>query len=383
MRWKKWLRWAGIGVLAGIAGLAVFVQVQQHILRWRAERLLADIRAIQMGKSTWADAQRLVKHWDQWSTSSVPCSEASCTCWIEVQDTLWTLGSAYDKYRSVWGMLAIPYLLLGGRQAMAVASLNVVGGHVTESTFELFLIVVPSKSNGWNGYGLVGSASEYAEFAPYDFEDQRLLHPEYWIGKPGGCEGCIKLMTGFTRFADRAKVDELTSFSFSCITRWRPCTTEADLMPLAWKQHAEEMPKVKQNRDAFQHCAVPLSFFGYESNGIAVADVLARAVDRAPDIPGLGVQLRIVRVLKGRIDWQINKPQIAFAYDRGEAIGGWSAADLVPGRRYILFGGFGTERSGQGVLGLDDCGVVPFTEQSLAAVEDGVRRSIALKNPAN
>jgi hypothetical protein len=31
-----------------VAGLAAFVQAQRHILRWRTERLLAEIREIQM-----------------------------------------------------------------------------------------------------------------------------------------------------------------------------------------------------------------------------------------------------------------------------------------------------------------------------------------------
>jgi hypothetical protein len=62
-RWIHALRVTALGTLALIAGLAVIVQAQQRLLRWRAERLLADIREIQMGKSTWVDAQRLMYEW--------------------------------------------------------------------------------------------------------------------------------------------------------------------------------------------------------------------------------------------------------------------------------------------------------------------------------
>jgi hypothetical protein len=65
-RWGKMLRVTGVVVLALVAGLAVFVQIQQRILRWRAERLLADMRELQSHKSTWADAQKIMTRWGKW-----------------------------------------------------------------------------------------------------------------------------------------------------------------------------------------------------------------------------------------------------------------------------------------------------------------------------
>jgi hypothetical protein len=39
------------------------VQIQQRILRWRAERLMADMHQIRLYQSTWADAQRFMHRW--------------------------------------------------------------------------------------------------------------------------------------------------------------------------------------------------------------------------------------------------------------------------------------------------------------------------------
>lgn len=65
MRWKRAGKIAAIGVGAVLLSAILLVQVQQQVLRWRAERLLADIREIQMGKSNWADAQWLMHKWGE------------------------------------------------------------------------------------------------------------------------------------------------------------------------------------------------------------------------------------------------------------------------------------------------------------------------------
>jgi hypothetical protein len=59
--WRRILRVVALSFLVLLAGLAAFVQIQQHILRWRAERLLADIRQIQMGEGDWTSASRFMK----------------------------------------------------------------------------------------------------------------------------------------------------------------------------------------------------------------------------------------------------------------------------------------------------------------------------------
>src|ERR1035437_3885420 len=87
LRWGRILRITDVVVLALVASSAVFVQVQQHILRWRAERLLADIREIQMGKSTWADAQRLMTRWGEWGAYEGSCTAERCDYQIVLQDS--------------------------------------------------------------------------------------------------------------------------------------------------------------------------------------------------------------------------------------------------------------------------------------------------------
>jgi hypothetical protein len=62
----KKLRAALLAVMILMLVLCAYIPIQQQILRHRAEKLLADIRILQLRKSTWADAQILMKRWGAW-----------------------------------------------------------------------------------------------------------------------------------------------------------------------------------------------------------------------------------------------------------------------------------------------------------------------------
>src|SRR5215469_15332375 len=64
------------------------VQIQQRTLRWRAERLLADMHQIRLYQSTWADAQRLMHRWGAWGHYDGSCTGASCTYKIELDNSI-------------------------------------------------------------------------------------------------------------------------------------------------------------------------------------------------------------------------------------------------------------------------------------------------------
>ena len=86
---RLWVRAVHVGVAAAVflvLGVAVSVNLQQCVLRWRAGQLLAEIRAIQMGHSTWGDAQRLMHRWGAWGRWEGSCTSQSCDYQIVLQD---------------------------------------------------------------------------------------------------------------------------------------------------------------------------------------------------------------------------------------------------------------------------------------------------------
>ncbi len=82
MTLRKWtlraLKWAGVSLAALILLLAIGVQAQQWLLRWRCERLMADMHQIRLYESTWADAQRLMNKWGAWGHYEGSCTAQDC-----------------------------------------------------------------------------------------------------------------------------------------------------------------------------------------------------------------------------------------------------------------------------------------------------------------
>jgi hypothetical protein len=369
-RWGRMLRLVGLVALALVAGLAGFVQIQQHILRWRAERLLADMRELQSHKGTWADAQKIMTRWGAWGSFEGSCTAKQCEYYVIIIDSL----SEYIGEHAVrYPIFTLPSWLgraLDERGGLVEVTLSIKNSVVTESSFQLDL------------GELIATANAVNEFDPYVARSQRLLHPEYWIGKNGGCTGCTKFETGYTPLAGRDKIRELTDFNLSCITRWSPCTMEEDVLPTAWKQYQEELASDKNRMDAFDYCSVPLEFYGSQDYSIAVVEVLSR---KGPLASGgnrdWSAGLRIVRTMKGEIPWPQNKPLTASEAGQEEEIHGWGFTDMIAGKRYIIFGSFEEDQIGKKALVLDNCGVVPYNEQNLAAIQRGIDASLARHLP--
>jgi hypothetical protein len=217
------------------SGVCINQLAQQHSLRTRAEHLLVDVRNLQLHGGTVADAQRIAKVWERSATVDSKCDAQTCRIDIGVDDQVWLPQNAVGR------AVVLLYWAVGWHEGAARAIIEARNNTVERTEFILMLIVPPYVSKiDREGYGLFGHAAQQPEFGPYQFWPQRKLHPDYSIGKPGGCLGCIKLMTFFLPSAPPAKIGELTDFDLSCITRWFPCATEGDIMPSAWKQYQAE-----------------------------------------------------------------------------------------------------------------------------------------------
>jgi hypothetical protein len=71
-------------------------------------------------------------------------------------------------------------------------------------------------------------------------------HPEYQIAGPSACQGCKAGWVKFTPFADPQDVLRLTDLNFACITRWKQCTEQADILPTAWNEARAQVPEWTQ-----------------------------------------------------------------------------------------------------------------------------------------
>ena len=349
------------------------VQGQQWLLRWRAERLLADMREIQSHPGTWADAQKIMQRWRPWGLGESFCTAEECFFYVRMVDPVdaFLLGNDDRPPKPHW--LIWPAQLLGEKFTFIEASLRVKQGIIEESRFRM---------NFWGQDE--GIAIVVDDLSALDYMPERWQHPDYYAEKHSWCEGCVRFETGFTSFAGPDKIRELTDFNFSCITRWSPCTTEQDVMPSAWRLYQEELPHKEALRKAFEECRVPLDFFGRENHTIAIADVISvQEPIRTGDWTAWSAHLKLVRSLKGRVPWPQSKILRASNEGQNEDLYYYSLSvpDVAAGGRYILFGYLTEDQTGRATLDLDKCGVVRYSEQNLSAFQRGIDASLARHIP--
>jgi hypothetical protein len=75
-------------------------------------------------------------------------------------------------------------------------------------------------------------------------EDALTGHPYYKVGGPDGCMmNCEIKIVYYSTYTPPTEIQRLTSYDFSCFTRFNPCTEMEDLLPAAreWNIHKEEL----------------------------------------------------------------------------------------------------------------------------------------------
>ena len=143
MTFRKWaVRVVRLAVVAAVSLVLIAflaVQIQQRMLRWRAERLLADMHQIRLYQSTWGDAQRLMHRWGGWGYYDGSCTTASCKYEIEM-DSIVRYNPRVPRHAWLVSLLTHDrfnlYQWFGGRVAVFHASFTVHDGTIwRESTW--------------------------------------------------------------------------------------------------------------------------------------------------------------------------------------------------------------------------------------------------------
>ena len=225
-------------ILASAAWVAA--EFAQHLLRTHAEHLLADIRTLNVNRSTWSDVQPIMI---KWSSSSVPkgsCNSEACTYQIDLVQTLPIefVGSPDPGARN-WLARLMDHI--GLRSTAARAGFTIDHGIVTTKWFGE-QVTLPVRDwiapDGYIPYLSVAS-TETAQFServkshPLLYPNRFALHVKTYID------------IAFSPAEDPAEQNALMDFNLACITRFRPCETEGEILPEAqrlWQQQVFSAP---------------------------------------------------------------------------------------------------------------------------------------------
>lgn len=387
--WKKIVRWSALTLLGMLLALATWVPIQQQILRWRAERLLANIRAIQMGKSNWDDAQRLMHRWGAWNEQLDNCTEKSCLFRISIDDSSHAFQKFPVLYGGNWGThlrwprwLSKVYFALGGRFAVVVAQLSVENGLIQAKSFGMLTALSPNILNqrkiedfGPDSAVMARTICD-SQLSPWGYISHNSPEVTYFASDNDhdGHGGYIQ----FTPFTERAQIDSLFDFNLNCLTRFNECKISRELLPSLTKLYATNSDTIRRINAKSAIVNLPIWIIARDAEYVAIGETRNIPKDAHPLQSNLPMEFRIKHLLKG--SEQINSSISLLETITTE---GSSNLCLIPSEQARqMKQGTGVLMAFDGPLNLDSdqtsdsylCFIFPLNSQTLSEAKRGIER---------
>ena len=380
------------------------VQFEQRLLRYRAERLMADMHSIRLYQTTWADAQRLMHKWGAWGHYDGTCTAADCFYKIGLGAPLWAL----NQNREPNWLERNPYFLrglsiMGRRMAAIEVGFRVHNGTIWRTSADVVLDVPPPLKALWNlnpedagdlEYELIiqtKSRQSLQRSAADEWilgnDEELSVHPWYKAGRPSGCENCFAAHVTYSTHAPSEVIRQISNFNFSCFTQWRPCRFLGDLLPIAreWRFYGKFEPGWTPDMELPpppRTCDVPLWALSRDHNSIFSVETLTNGVEKAWD--GSMHEADTVRVLSTlkNSSWRNGRELKAIPYweDPNSPELGLSE-HLQAHRRYLLIYQDHYDDPPAPWLALDRCGIWEDTPANRADVAKGMAFNDNLPSP--
>ena len=188
---SEWLKVSALVLTAFYLACLLFVTVSKTLMRHRAERLLAEMRRLQVGKSSWDDLQGIRTRWAAWGSSDGTCNKQHCAYRV----------SFTDVPGQRWFAAPIFHLRLG-HEAYVTFGVGLDNGVVTRTQFGFVVVVPKGYGSRWERkerqrpgyvpysssvYALYAKASSSLIISNLCCEDPHVIpHPDYLVRKPEG-----------------------------------------------------------------------------------------------------------------------------------------------------------------------------------------------------
>jgi hypothetical protein len=420
--WRKLLRWSrriALTMTVMLLAVVAWVPLQQQLLRYRVERLLRDMQSIRLHQSTWQDAQGLMSRWGAWGHYDGRCTELSCTYKIDLEDGLSGLTESVLGGRlndlAFNPVTFRVYQILGGNWANMDAVFIVQDGSIVRTRMQLQIeiphehfIPQPREAEGFLQVVAKSRPSLTQSLKPPSSwvlgrNEQLAEHPDYKVGRPGGCESCLDAEVTYALNTSPAEVLSLTNYQLDCLTS-KPCSHLEDLLPAARDWHLYGQPWDLTNRparpqpDLPQPCRTPVWALGRDAaTVIAVTTFTSEAIakDRQHATPA---SVRYEESLKGKLEYPAGSTLEIWPFINEDDYPPWGANEhLHAGQKYLLLSDHSidlTVRAAQyeipptvdkagfpPILKLDQCGVLEDTSQNRAELQRGFAMNDHLRVP--
>jgi hypothetical protein len=339
-------------------------QVEQHVFRRRAELLLAQVQSIELRKTSWQTAQEQFSRWGANREFDEHCDSHKCSLKITLNESVfgyitqrnlfvklddyfrWRLKLSYSEgpfVRAEFWLLR-SYIRLGGRPARVIANIGMRDGVVWGKGMSVWIETFGHPGE-WSGnerveFALFAEAHSVSRFDYYGdptrATSQLGIHPNYTMGRPGGCTGCVEGWVKFTPYATREEVHRLMELKLSCLTQWHACVTQSDIMPTAWAEYVAYRSRPDTSEEMLK-CPAAIEILGRDSANIAIGEVLRyRENFYSNGYDKIVATVHVLDRVKGMKTWNVDEIR-----DVTLLSGAPCAANKVRvGSRLIFYGGW-------------------------------------------
>jgi hypothetical protein len=253
---KRGTLFIALSAIVIVACVSVYLRIEQYRFRRQVERLLEDVRGLELRKSSAAEVRSVVKKWGfkEWGEEpdhpGHPCTEDNCLYHFEFVPTA-RQGQLADPFLSA--LESHPLEWLGLRLTVVHAWVQIRRKTLTSVSFSVWTLGRGCDGRGRLECTLMGYAdtgqrgSGWSSHRQPDVKmKQYLLHPSYlvgafpeWLNADTGGSPAVIVWAELSPDANPAEVSRLMQFDLSCLTRLLSCR-ERDLMPAVWAQSVED-----------------------------------------------------------------------------------------------------------------------------------------------
>jgi hypothetical protein len=366
-----------------VAGVSAYLRIEQYRFRRQAERLLSDMRELELKKASAAEVRLVVRKWgfEEWRGLDKPCTQDKCVYSLQLMPEPARTHGFTDPF--VPAPIAHIFDWLGLRPSLVQSWIEIRGKALRSVSFSVDTLGRGCTQRGGSGcmlLGDVGTKQETGSWSKHDQPDVRLkhtlLHPAYLVGTlpaslndDTGGSPVVIVWAEFSPDASAADLSRLMRFDLSCLTRFRLCK-DRDLMPTVWAQSVEDIRESPKSLT----CTPELSKRVAQLSDV-IAVVRPKTVDlSSPRYDGRPPRLRnleIVNVIRkpehlrlpvrSDIDVDVYGPEMLATADTG--------APVRASQQYVFLLQIRND-SNIGWFALYPCGALSFNDANLAMVRD-------------
>ena len=362
------------------------MEARQWLFRARAEALLGDIKSLELNRSSWSDAQKLMTRWGKWGGWYGSCNSEDCSYSVQI----YHLPQVYPAFFFEEGPHIGPRILelVGLRSAAVSARFHVVHGIVTNKDFGYSVALPVSQwiTPGGSFWLKDRNGSTYWPTLDVAFREAAKLgdsipftiamHPNHSL-----IHRRTILEVHFTPEEAPEVQAGLTEMRFDCITSWAACSNRGELLPAAAAEEdsdSREWERAAANAHSRSICPT-IQFRAREEQDVLIAKVVPGQAEPRQANTSFNpldkwlTYARIEEVLKGGAHVEAGDVLLVTVYCRDDET---KCSRPLPGTQVILTGTIFLGTSNSEILHFDGgtCGVSGVTPENVAAAQEGVKQ---------